>query len=256
MSLQACAELVQSADPDRAAVTVYAPEDIQKILWPLYAFNVEVSRAPWVTQEPMIAEIRLQWWRDALEEIREAKPVRSHEVTLPLAAILDAEGAMSLDKLVAARKWDIYSDPFANAADFDGYIDATYGNLFWTAARLIDPSADETLIRRFAYGCGVAALLRATAELKALKRNPILDDSLEGFGTLADAASTALCEVSSLRTSVPKSLTPLLLSGWSARPVLQAIKKDARAVYTQGFAQSEFAKRWRLLKVTTLGWWH
>jgi len=63
MSLEACRDLVEAADRDRFDVTVLAPENVQKILWPLYAFNVEVSRAPWVTQEPMIAEIRLQWWR-------------------------------------------------------------------------------------------------------------------------------------------------------------------------------------------------
>jgi len=112
MSLEACKELVKAGDPDRFDVTVLAPENVQKILWPLYAFNVEVTRAPWVTQEPMIAEIRLQWWRDALAEIREGKQVRAHAVTVPLADVLDAEGAMVLDKLVEARAWDIYADAF------------------------------------------------------------------------------------------------------------------------------------------------
>ena len=46
-----------------------APVEARRVLFPLYAFNVEVARAPWVTSEPMIGEMRLQWWRDALEEI-------------------------------------------------------------------------------------------------------------------------------------------------------------------------------------------
>ena len=33
-----------------------APVAARRVLFPLYAFNVEVARAPWVTQEAMIAE--------------------------------------------------------------------------------------------------------------------------------------------------------------------------------------------------------
>lgn len=255
MSVEACAELVKSSDPDRYAVTVFAAEDVQRILWPLYAFNVEVSRAPWVTQEPMIAEIRLQWWRDALEEIREGNPVRNHEVTQPLAAILDAEGAMSLDKLVDARKWDIYSDPFASRADFDSYIDATYGNLIWTAARLIAPEADQKIIRDFAYASGVAAMLRASPALKACHKNPLPEDTAEAFGQLAADARSSLEEVASARRSVPNALIPLLMSGWQTRPTLDAVGQNSDGVYAHGFSQSELARRFRLLKLSYFGWW-
>ncbi|MEQ8366967.1 MAG: phytoene synthase, partial [Roseicyclus sp.] len=62
MSLQACAELVARGDPDRFRATMAAPVDARRVLFPLYAFNIEVSRAPWVTAEPMIAEMRLQFW--------------------------------------------------------------------------------------------------------------------------------------------------------------------------------------------------
>ena len=57
----------------------------RRVLFPLYAFNIEVSRAPWVTAEPMIAEMRLQFWRDVVEEIAAGKPPRAHEVAAPLA---------------------------------------------------------------------------------------------------------------------------------------------------------------------------
>ena len=67
--LAACAALVQRADPDRFLAVMAAPVAARRVLFPLYAMNVEVSRAPWVTAEPMIAEMRLQWWRDALAEI-------------------------------------------------------------------------------------------------------------------------------------------------------------------------------------------
>ncbi len=255
MSLQACADLVHSADPDRYAVTITAPIDTQKILWPLYAFNIEVSRAPWVTQEPMIAEIRLQWWRDALAEIREGRPVRAHFVTQPLADILDAEGAMVLDKLVEARAWDIYADAFPNRESFDAYIETTYGNLLWTAARLIAPETEEKPIRKFAYANGVAAMLRATAKLKAAGKNPLFEDSVTAFHKLANHGFSNMTDAIRARKTLPKSLTPLLMTGWNARPTFAAVRHNAQDIYTNGFTQSEFARRYRLLKLTFLGWW-
>ena len=137
MTLQACADIVAKGDPDRFAAAMVAPIEARRILFPLYAFNVEVARAPWVTQEPMIAEMRLQWWRDVLTEIGQGGQVRKHEVTTPLAEVLDAESAVILDKLVQARRWDIYRQAFEDEAHFAEYLDATGGGLMWVAARAL-----------------------------------------------------------------------------------------------------------------------
>ena len=98
----ACARTVEQGDPDRFRTVMAAPVTARSVLFPLYAFNVEVARAPWVTQEAMIAEMRLQWWRDALEEIATDAEVRKHEVTTPLGSVLSAAQARMLDETVAA----------------------------------------------------------------------------------------------------------------------------------------------------------
>src|SRR6056297_3443190 len=123
--LTACAQLVEAGDAERFAAVMAAPVAARAKLFPLYAFNIEVSRAPWVTQEPMIAEMRLQWWRDALEEIAEGCAVRKHEVTTPLADAISPGTARRLDALVAARRWDIYSEAFEDDGHFAEYLDAT-----------------------------------------------------------------------------------------------------------------------------------
>ncbi|NHX28333.1 squalene/phytoene synthase family protein, partial [Escherichia coli] len=158
--------MVERGDPDRFAATMAAPPAARAVLFPLYAFNIEVARAPWVASEPMIAEMRLQWWRDALEEIASGGPVRRHEVVTPLDDVLDAEGARLLDGLAAARRWECYRDPFEDEADFDRYIDATSGHLVWTAARLLG-ARDEAPLRDYAYATGVANWLRAIPELES-----------------------------------------------------------------------------------------
>jgi phytoene/squalene synthetase len=53
----------------------------------LYAFDHELSRAV-AMKEPLMAEIRLTWWSEAIGEIFEGKPVRRH----PAIEILDGRG--------------------------------------------------------------------------------------------------------------------------------------------------------------------
>ena len=110
MSLQACADLVERGDPDRFAAVMAAPMPLRARLWPLYAFNLEIARAPWVTKEPMIAEMRLQWWRDV---VAESAP-RAHEVAGPLQGLIGVAGldVAVLDRMAAARVWDVYEEPF------------------------------------------------------------------------------------------------------------------------------------------------
>ena len=135
--IAACADAVSRGDPSRFRATMAAPAAARAVLFPVYAFNLEVARAPWVTNEPMIAEMRMQWWRDALDEIATGATVRRHMVATPLARILDAEGAALLDALIEARRDDIDGAPVPGEAGFGPYIAATSGNLMLAAARAL-----------------------------------------------------------------------------------------------------------------------
>ena len=88
MSVAACAALVERGDPDRFMAVMAAPVALRVRLFPLYAFNLEIARAPWVTTQPMIAEMRLQWWRDVVAE----PAPRAHEVVGPLHGVIQAAG--------------------------------------------------------------------------------------------------------------------------------------------------------------------
>jgi len=172
--LSACAGLVQKGDPDRFMAAMAAPVAARAVLFPIYALNVEVARAPWVTQEAMIAEMRLQWWRDALGEIAAGGSVRRHEVVTPLARVISADQAVILDEVITARRWDIYKEPFEEAAQFASHIDHSTGSLMWVAAQALGP-ADESVVRDYAYAAGLANWLRAVAQLQARGRVPLVD---------------------------------------------------------------------------------
>lgn len=248
MSLTACAERVERGDPERFLATMAAPPETRGVLFPLYAFNLEVARAPWVASEPMIAEMRLQFWRDVAEEIGQGKPPRAHEVVKPLTDILRPEDAPLLDAIAAARRWDIYRDPFEDAAHFDRYIDATSGNLTWAAARALGADdAEESVVRDLAWGAGVANFLRAVPELEARGRVPLLDGRPEGVARLARTARDRFRHGRHRQAQLPLSLRPVLFAFWQTQPILEQAVRHPDRVASGALGLSGFSSRRRLL---------
>src|ERR1700753_2441141 len=101
---QAIAALVRRHDPDRFLTALFAPPERREALLTLYAFNHEIARAREVASQPLLALIRLQWWREVVEG--EAKP---HEVATPLSEAL-AEGRLAradLLALIVARETEV-----------------------------------------------------------------------------------------------------------------------------------------------------
>ena len=246
MSLSACAALVERADPDRFLATMATPVEARRVLFPLYALNVEVSRAPWVTQEAMIAEMRLQWWRDALEEIANGATPRKHEVVDALAEVLTPQQAALLDGFVAARRWDIYSDAFEDPSHLDEYIDATSGHLTLVVAQCLG-AADESVVREYAYGVGVANLLRAVPELEARGRKPLVDGTPQGVRNLAQAGLDRIDSARARKSDVSSEARGALRAGWRARSVLRAAAAVPERVIEGKLEGSEFARKASLI---------
>jgi hypothetical protein len=97
-------DLVRTADRDRFLGALFAPAPRREGLLALLAFNHELARTRVVTREPMLARIRLEWWREAVAEaVGEGKPrtqpiveslsetARRHRLTVEsLTALIDA----------------------------------------------------------------------------------------------------------------------------------------------------------------------
>lgn len=242
MSFAACAALVERGDPDRFLATMAAPPAARTVLFPLYAFNLEVARAPQVTQEPLIAEMRLQWWRDALAEIVEARPVRSHEVTVPLANALTPAAARALDDLIMARHSDISAEPFADAAALMAYLDRTAGTLLWAGVQSLEPNsiADEAAVRAWGRAQGLANWFLACPTLVARGGTPLPEANDAAISTLAGAALQAL-------RAAPRPKSPALLATWRARPLLLQARDHPGRVLSGRLGQSDFRRKTSLL---------
>ncbi|WP_334312309.1 squalene/phytoene synthase family protein [Cognatishimia sp. SS12] len=244
--IAACAGLVERGDADRFLAVMSAPVSIREKLFPLLAFNVEVARAPWVTQESMIAEMRLQWWRDALEEIAEGRQPRRHEVVTPLAALLSPAQAQMLDESVAARRWDIYKDPFEDEADFKRYIDQTAGHLLVVATALVG-GADETALRQMAYADGLARWFLAIPKLEEMQRIPLVDGRAARLAEMAAEAQRGLMQARKTLRSAGPDVAAVLRLTWQAAPLLAQVQKQPDRVAQNALGQSDFSKKFSLL---------
>jgi len=159
--------LVRRVDPDRWMSSRFVSDgEARADLISLYAFDHELARAPRVASNPLIGEIRLTWWGEALDEIFEGRPVRRHPAALALADVV--------------RRRDLPREPLeamieARARELDGSLLDEAAALAWArdtgglaaelAARILDPAADATAAR----SAGAAwALGRKAAEAPAL----------------------------------------------------------------------------------------
>ncbi len=253
MSINACAAMVERGDPDRFLAAMAAPAELRGRLFVLYAFNLEVARAPWVTKEEMIAEMRLQWWRDVVEEAPNATKDRSHEVAGPLATLIRDQNLPIelLDQIIAARRWDIYRDPFEDQADMDRHLMHSAGNLMWVSALALDASQHmEKPARDIGFAMGIAAWLRAVAGLADQNRVPLVDGRPEGVRALAQSG---LDQLKSARGAKFGAATPAIRAGWRSALLLKQAVKSPDLVADGTLETSELQRRGGLLVKTLLG---
>ncbi len=239
--------LIERGDPTRFSALMAAPPTARGALAPLYALNLEIARAPWLTKEPMIAEMRLQWWRDAVEDVGRGT-IRAHEVMQPLADLMTQRRlpAETLDRMIEARRWDIYTDAFADEAAFDAYLADTAGGLMWLSGKALGAGeVSEPALRDFGWAAGLAAYLQAVPELAARGRIPLLDGREEGIAALAREGLDRLAKARA--AGMETVARPALLAGWQAPALLKMAATEPGRVGEGALQLSEFSRRGKLL---------
>lgn len=164
MSLSPIGAFARSHDPDRFLCALFAPAAAREAIFALTAFNHELARAREAASNPMAAMIRLQWWRDAVEEARAGRPARRHEVAGPLHAAIRA-GALDADALIAlvdARDAETEAGGIATEQDFVAWLRGTAGG--WSAAAGAALGAGREaceVLRALGAAYGLAGVLRS-----------------------------------------------------------------------------------------------
>jgi phytoene synthase len=174
-TLSYCAEQARRYDNDRFLCALFAPAGRRDALFALLAFNVEVAGVREVVSEPVLGQVRLQWWREAVDAAFAGTPPR-HQVAAPLADAVAAYG-LSRDRLMAlidAREADLEDGPPDSMADLVGYAEATSATLTRLVLEVLGAAEDDEAAaagRDVGVAWALTGLLRAVPHHAAQRRS-------------------------------------------------------------------------------------
>jgi phytoene synthase len=160
-----CLHALKQADPERYFTCVFAPEKYRAALAALYAFNLDIVRTRELVSDPMIGEIRLQWWRDALHGVGEGD-ASAHPIAGPLLKAI-AEYHLPIEaliNLIDARVFDLYDDSMPSLHDLEAYCGETSSALFQLSLLILSDGRSHSsadLCGHAGVAFGVTALLKA-----------------------------------------------------------------------------------------------
>lgn len=247
--LSYCAEELRARDRDRFLLCLFAPPSRREALFALYAFNLEVAKTAEIVSEPMLGQIRLQWWREALAEIYEGKEVRRHHVVEPLATAIRDHGLAqaAFERLIDAREADLNPAPPPDLATLESYAEATSATLQSLALTVlgVEDETAETAARQVGIAWALTGLLRAIPFHARQKRLYLPEDHLAVTGVqtaelfelqssdalagvvmrLAKRARERMSEARRLRRNVPRAALPALLPACLAEAYLARLER-------------------------------
>lgn len=152
-------DLVRAADRDRFLGALFAPEPARSDLLALLAFDHELGRTGSVTREPMLARIRLEWWREAVAGAAGSGKPRAQPIVESLSETVRRH-ALSPESLVALID--------AREEEIDGPLDVLRAGYALADLQLSVLGIDDAGTRRAARNVAAAGLMGEGAERDAL----------------------------------------------------------------------------------------
>lgn len=272
-SFSHAAAYLKANDRDRYFATLVLRPDARDAVQALLAFAIDVATVRDRVREPAPGEIRLQWWVDTLGGTKHGS-VRQN----PLAdALLDTIAACRLpagplQRLVVARRFDLYDDPMPDVATFEGYAGETASVLYQLAAMILGGGAEpesgdaaghlgvaHALVGHLrAFGLN-ASRGRLFLPLSVFYANGV--DEAEIFtGTVSEGLLAAHAELIGLaRAHLAKAADAIDALPRRLRPafaMISLLSSELADVERRGetpFAPPRDMADWR--KIVRLGWW-
>jgi phytoene synthase len=274
--LSPVAALVRRHDRDRYQTVLFAPAARREALFALYAFNYEIARVRESVTQPMLGQIRLQWWRENIAAAFEGGPVRHHPVAEALTGVIRelALTRANFDRLIDARETDLDDQPPPSLATLWEYAEASSGMLVRLALEMLevhDPGAGEAG-SQVGIAYSLAGLLRAMPfharagrqfipadiaarsglgeeDYRALHSTPALRSAT---AELAAVASRHLGLARAHRAKIPRSALPALLPAVVAQRSLLRLKRAAYDPFDPALAIPDPLQSWRLAAAVLL----
>lgn len=181
---QYCLEEVRRHDHDRYLSALFLSADRRAPAMALYAFNLEIARTREIVSEPLLGQIRLQWWRETIEGIYAGTP-REHPVVEALSSTIGKHDLQrdGLERLIDAREADLDDTPPQDLDALAQYAEATSGELSALVMHcLSEPGGTAvTAARNVGTAWAIVGLARAVAFHAQTQRLYVPDELLSEY---------------------------------------------------------------------------
>ena len=125
-SLSLCAQEVRRYDWDRFLFTLFAPMEVREDIYTLLAFNAEISKIGGIVSEPLLGQMRIQWWQDVIDQIYDGsfRGFRGHYIADHLPNLIRRHSLTKslIDQLIEARSSEFTEWPPKNKEALIEYI--------------------------------------------------------------------------------------------------------------------------------------
>jgi NADH dehydrogenase [ubiquinone] 1 alpha subcomplex assembly factor 6 len=248
----------RTRDWERFICALFAPDERRQAVFAILAFNAELARTRSVVTEPILGQMRLQWWRDALDRIFDdaANVPAGNPLLAAMAAAINQYDLPRpvIAAMIDARSLDLEDAPHEDLEGLLAYAGATSGGVTELTLHALgvydgaDAEAQDT-IRRAGAQLGVAwaliGLIRASDALASEGRTFVPRRQLEQAGLTPEAviagefseplgdilqliagiASQYILDCQGLRGPMPKAAVPAFLPAGMAWRYLQHLRR-------------------------------
>lgn len=267
------AQILRDSDKDRYLSTLALPAGARDGVTAILAFNADVAGIRERVSGPAPGEIRLQWWNDALQGDGHGA-VRQNPLADALLTTLDryALPPGTLQRLIGARRFDLYDDPMPDLETFEGYAGETASTLLQLSAMILNEGlpvergdaaghlgvaqAMVGHLRAFGY---VASQGRIMLPWSIFQANGVREGEIfagtkseglhEALGQIAELAEEHLKKAKLAIAALPSGLRP----AFAILPVVEAQLRLWQRSGASPFAAPADEADWR--KIGRIGWW-
>jgi phytoene synthase len=263
---------LRTNDRDRYLATLVLNGAGRDAVTALYAFNADVASVRDRVTNPAPGEIRLQWWADAVDGEGHGD-VRQNPVA---DALLDTMvryriPAGTLQRLIAARRFDLYDDPMPDLESFEGYAGETTSTLYQLAAMILNAGEPVETgdaaghlgvahamighLRAFGYTASQGRIMLPWSIFAAngVQEREIFSGQeseglIEALGQITELAAGHLAKAEAAIAALPGSLKPAFAPIAMLKAQLAQLNTPHNA-----FTAAPDEADWR--KITRLMWW-
>lgn len=239
-------------DFDRYLAALLAPEHCRRGLLTVAAFHGEISRIPATVGEPTIGAIRLQWWRDALED-PSSEPTGSPVADGVRRALVAGEIApQALLAIIDAYEALLHPAALVDPEALSVFADAGQGAAFRMAARILGAPEEGagSLIDAAAQSYGRVQLLRALPILLGKGHNPFatgaVADWLPILQPILASAREYMDEVRRCAPLAPTTIRQAILPVALVEPYLRSLEGLGSRVAVEQAEISPLSRVWRI----------